>query len=190
MEYDVVQRSMVQVIKEKNFNLLMWCWWCCHDFDTEALSMPFKHDERRNKFFTSGNFCSWSCMKSYAIEKYGLSRGGLICGNIVMMRKKMYNQIGHVKPAPNRFALKEFGGDLTIDEFRKNQTVDTQPPKQIDAQPKVNNVIPLISNTRKMDEIKNATTNNNALKLKRNKPLKRSHNNLESALGLVITSKP
>jgi hypothetical protein len=102
----------------------------------------------------------------------------------------MYNQIGPVKPAPNRFALKEFGGDLSIDDFRKNQTVDTQPPKQIDVQPKVNNVIPLISNTRKMDEIKNAPSTNNALKLKRNKPLKRSHNNLESALGLVITSKP
>jgi hypothetical protein len=101
----------------------------------------------------------------------------------------MYNQIGPVKPAPNRFALKEFGGDQTIEEFRKNQTVDAQPSKEINTQPKVNNMIPLISNTKRMDEIKNATTTNNALKLKRTKPLKRSHNNLESALGLIITPK-
>jgi hypothetical protein len=53
----------------------------------------------------------------------------------------------------------------------------------------VDNVIPLVSNTKKMDEIKNAASNNNALKLKRNKPLKRNHNNLESALGLIITPK-
>jgi hypothetical protein len=167
----------------------MWCWWCCHDFNTTPLSCPLRYDDRRNKFYTSGNFCSWSCMKSYSIDHYGISKGGLICGNIVMMRKKMFNQIGHVKPAPKRFRLKEFGGDLSIEDFRKNNTVDTQLPKVIDAEPKINNLIPLISNTRKMDEIKNAPSTNNALRLKRNKPLKRNHNNLESALGLVITPK-
>jgi hypothetical protein len=151
--------------------------------------MPYKHDEKRNTFHTTGNFCSWSCMKSYAVEKYGLSRGGLICGNIVMMRKKMYNQIGPVKAAPWRFSLKEFGGDLTIEEFRKNHTVDLDTPKDVATQPVVDNLIPLVSNTKKMNEIKNATSNNNALKLKRTKPLKRSHNNLESALGLIITPK-
>ena len=167
----------------------MWCWWCCHDFDTTPLSMPFRHDERRNKFYTAGHFCSWSCMKSYAIDRYGLTKGGLISGNIVMMRKKMYNQIGPVKPAPNRFKLKEFGGDLTIDVFRENQTLDTGIPKEVETNPYVDNTIPFVSNTKRMDEIKNASTGNNALKLKRTKPLQRSHNNLESALGLVITPK-
>jgi len=128
-------------------------------------------------------------MKSYALEKYGLSRGGLICGNIVMMRKNMYNQIGPVKAAPRRFSLKEFGGDLTIEEFRKNHTVDPDIPKGVATQPVVDNLIPFVSNSKKMNEIKNATSNNNALKLKRTKPLKRSHNNLESALGLIITPK-
>jgi len=128
-------------------------------------------------------------MKSYALERYGLSRGGLICGNIVMMRKKMYNQIGSIKPAPYRFSLKEFGGDLTIEEFRKNNTIDVAKPKDVQTQQVVDKLIPIISNTKKMDEIKNSTSNNNALKLKRTKPLKRSHNNLESALGLIITPK-
>ena len=167
----------------------MWCWWCCHNFDTTPLSMPFRYDNRRNKFYTAGNFCSWSCMKSYAIDKHGLTKGGLISGNIVMMRKKMYNQIGPVKPAPNRFKLKEFGGDLTIDVFRENQTLDTGVPKEVETNPYVDNTIPFVSNTKRMDEIKNASTGNNALKLKRTKPLQRSHNNLESALGLVITPK-
>ena len=167
----------------------MWCWWCCHDFETTPLSLPYRHDEKRNKFHTSGNFCSWSCMKSYAIDKYGLSRGGLICGNIVMMRRKMFDQIGHVKPAPGRYRLKEFGGDLTIEAFRENLTCDVKPPAKIDTEPMIDHIIPVISNTKKMDEIKNATSNNNALKLKRTKPLKRNHNNLESALGLIITPK-
>jgi hypothetical protein len=106
-----------------------------------------------------------------------------------MMRKKMFNQVGSVKPAPNRFSLKVFGGDMTIEAFRENHTIDVTPPKEVETTPVVDNVIPLVSNTKKMDEIKNAATNNNALKLKRTKPLKRSHNNLESALGLIITPK-
>lgn len=151
--------------------------------------MPHKHDSRRNKFYTSGNFCSWSCMKSFALDKHGITRGSIICGNIIMMRRKMYNQLGSIKPAPNRFMLKEFGGDLTIEEFRLNQTVDVIKPTEIDKIPVVDNVIPFVSNTKKMDEIKNASSNNSALKLKRNKPLKRDYNNLESALGLIITPK-
>jgi len=102
----------------------------------------------------------------------------------------MYNQIGPVKPAPNRFRLKEFGGDMTIEEFRANQTLDTNEVKKVETKPYIDNTIPFVSNTKRMDEIKNATiNNNNALKLKRSKPLKRTHNNLESALGLVITPK-
>jgi len=167
----------------------MWCWWCCHDFDTPALSLPYTYDDRRNKFYTTGHFCSWSCMKAYAVEKYGINRGGIISGNIVMMRKKKYNKIGPVKMAPHRMRLKEFGGDLTIEEFRENQTRDDGPTNAIVEEPKVENVIPFVSNTKKLDEIKNASSNNSALKLKRNKPLKRSHNNLESALGLIITPK-
>tara|TARA_Y100000741_G_scaffold362617_1_gene348755 strand:+ start:1137 stop:1526 length:390 start_codon:yes stop_codon:yes gene_type:complete len=128
-------------------------------------------------------------MKSYAIDKYGVNRGGIICGNIIMMRRRMYNQSGHVKPAPPRYSLDVFGGTMTIDEFRKNQTIDTTEKKEIISKPYKDNVIPFVSNTKKMDEIKNANSNNNALKLKRNKPLKRNHNNLESALGLIILPK-
>jgi|TARA_R110002111_G_scaffold250347_1_gene314566 hypothetical protein len=151
--------------------------------------MPYKYDDRRNKFYTAGNYCSWSCVKSHAIDKYGCTIGSRVCGNVVMMRKKMFNQIGPVKPAPNRFALKEFGGDMTIEQFRENQTRDIEEPKKIESTPVINKVIPIISNTKRMDEIKNASSSNNALKLKRNKPLQRSHNNLESALGLIITPK-
>jgi hypothetical protein len=128
-------------------------------------------------------------MKSYTLDKYGVNRGGIICGNIIMMRRRMYNQSGHVKPAPSRYSLDVFGGNMTIEEFRRNQTIDTVEKKEIVSKPYKDNIIPFVSNTKKMDEIKNANSNNNALKLKRNKPLKRNHNNLESALGLIITPK-
>ena len=167
----------------------MWCWWCCHPFEGSPLQLPYRHDDRRNTFTTTGNFCSWSCMKSYAIDKYGVNRGGIICGNIIMMRRRMYNQSGHVKPAPCRFRLNVFGGDMTIEEFRKNQTVDKHEKVDITSEPYKDNVIPFVSNTKKMDEINSSTGKNETLKLKREKPLKRNENNLESALGLIIKPK-
>lgn len=126
-------------------------------------------------------------MKSFALDKYGLSRGGIICGNIVMMRRRIFKQSGHVRPAPCRFKLAVFGGDMTIEEFRSNQTVDkeVEKPEEVATKPHKDPIIPF-NNTKKMEEIKNSTSNNNALKLKRTKPLKRNHNNLESALGLII----
>jgi hypothetical protein len=161
----------------------MWCWWCCHPYDTEPLSLPYGHDELRNKFSTTGNFCSWSCMKSYAIDRYGINKGSIICGNIVMMRRRMYGHSGSVRPAPNRYRLKVFGGDMTIEEFRAACIIDREKRKPVESEPTRDVVVPFISNARKTDEIKNT---DDSLVLKRNKPLKRNQNSLESALGLII----
>lgn len=166
----------------------MWCWWCCHPFDGKPLQMPVKYDEKLKRFHTAGNYCSWSCIKSHAIDKYGCTKGGMICGNIVVMRKQLFNQIGSIKPAPNRYKLNVFGGSMTIDEFRSNQTMDSVERAEIKTKPVTNRVIPIVESSKKLDDIKNSQFQNNTLKLKRAKPLKRNHNNLESALGLIITS--
>ena len=121
----------------------MWCWWCCHPFEGTPLNIPVKYDDRRKKFDTTGNFCSWSCMKTYALDKYGVGRGSLVCSNMVMMRRRMYGgKLESVTPAPWRYRLNVFGGDMTIEEFRSNQTVDAEIPKPVDIKPVVNNLIP------------------------------------------------
>jgi hypothetical protein len=128
-------------------------------------------------------------MKRYAIDKYGITRGGIICSNIIIMRKKLYNKLGSIRIAPLREELDVFGGTMTIEEFRNDSVVDKEKPKEIDKKPLESKVIPIISNTKKMDEIKSATGKNETLRLKREKPLKRNQNNLESALGLIIKTK-
>lgn len=89
----------------------MWCWWCCHPFEGEPLEMPKKYDEMRRKFYTYGKFCSWSCMKAFAIDNYGVNLGGRIMGNIMCMRKQMYGVLGPVRMAPKRYELDVFGVD-------------------------------------------------------------------------------
>ena len=162
----------------------MWCWWCCHPFDNEPLQLPYGYDDRRKKFSTTGYFCSWSCMKSYALEKYGVTKGSIICGNISLMRKRYCNKLDSIKRAPHRHRLNVFGGDLTIEEFRADSVKDVVVSKPVETEPIKDNVIPFISSTKKnMNEIKNV---NDGLVLKRSKPLQRNQNSLETALGLVI----
>lgn len=164
----------------------MWCWWCCHPIECTPLSMPFKHNEKKQTFITVGSFCSWSCMKAYALDTYGVTRGSIICGNMIMMRKKQFGKIGSITPAPNRYRLVEFGGDLTIEKFRENLLVDEETSNEIKTEPLTNIVVPVSSNGLKMYEINNATTKNEPLRLKREKPHKHDQNNLETVLGLKI----
>jgi hypothetical protein len=123
-------------------------------------------------------------MKAFAIDKYGVNFGGRICGNIVCMRKQLYGIVGPVKLAPNRYELQVFGGEMTIEDFRSACLKDEGPRKPIDAKPVRDVLIPFVSNTLKVEEIKGSD-----LKLKREKPLQRAHNSLESALGLKIKPK-
>jgi hypothetical protein len=95
------------------------CWWCCHDFDTTPIGMPVDFDKKTKKFRVKGIFCSFACMMSYKDDK----RKDGIEYLIKYLHKcltgdGMYNQKLH--PAPPRWSLKKFGGELTIDEFRSS----------------------------------------------------------------------
>lgn len=166
---------------------MVWCWWCVHPFDGESLAMPTRHDPLRNKFTTQGHFCSWSCMKSFAVDKFGVNRGGIVCGNIIVYRKCMYNKIGPVSLAPNRFKLSVFGGDMSIEEFRANGLRDEGPRCRVETTPHVDRVVPIVSTKEKLEEM--VSEDKTKLKLKRTKPLVKDHADLESALGLIIKPK-
>tara|TARA_B100001540_G_scaffold66799_1_gene60176 strand:- start:10843 stop:11166 length:324 start_codon:yes stop_codon:yes gene_type:complete len=106
-----------------------------------------------------------------------------------MMRKQLYGKRGMIKMAPKRQMLVEFGGNLTIEQFRENMVIDTIPKKEVVEEKEVDIVVPVNNTTAKMYEIKGATGTNEPLRLKRAKPLKRDQNNLETVLGLVIKPK-
>lgn len=170
---------------------MTWCWWCCHSCENEPLSLPYKYDSMRKKFYTCGIFCSWGCMKAYNTYSMPSHRRGVISGNIVIMRKQLFNLIGIMKTAPNRFSLKEFGGHLTIEEFRSGLVNDIGPLNQITHDNDIINdnsqniTRPAPVNTIKLDQIITSSGTNDSLRLKRSKPLKRNDNNLEKSLGIT-----
>lgn len=158
----------------------MWCWHCCHPFPGPALHCPYRYDDRRRHFDTTGNFCSWECMKTYIIDK-GSARSGEEQMILALMKKHVFGKSTPTHPAPKRTALKVFGGTLTIEEFRAGSSnVSVYMPYETHRMPVVvsNNSVP----TRKPSD---PPSTNDTLVLKRTKPLARAKSSLESSLGII-----
>ena len=100
---------------------------------------------------------------------------------------------GPLKSAPHFSTLKMFGGDLDIEKFREGNKGDVGPANPPNGgvaahtnEPSGIKVLPFQAedNRQKLWEINHVSTKNDPLRLKRQKPLKRDQNNLETILGL------
>ena len=171
----------------------IWCWWCCHEFDSIPISMPLRYNKTKDSFELIGAFCSFSCCKAYILDSYNTSP--TIISNLKLMSKKMgLDYKDKIIPAPPRRVLKAFRGIMSIEEFREKS--------------KQNLAINLLSSNQcilsdvvketKIGEISESTGNKidftsheehkkEYFSLKRDKPLKRKKGTLEDAMGLKIT---
>ena len=96
------------------------CWHCRHKFDSRPIGCPFRYKRRGNAYDCEGIFCSFSCSKAYGIsanrELFRFSGTYLL-----KMRKAMTgeNFSTPLIAAPHWCRLADYGGDLSIQEFRK-----------------------------------------------------------------------
>ena len=171
----------------------IWCWWCCHGFDSMPISVPLKYNKTKDSFQLVGAFCSFSCCKAYILESHNTSP--TIISNLKLMSKKMgLNYKDKIIPAPPRRLLKVFGGIMSIEEFREqgkqniainllssNQCIvsDFVKEKKMDDHSE--------QNGNKIDFTSHEETKKEYFSLKRDKPLKKKKGTLEDAMGLRIT---
>ncbi len=115
-----VEKLDSKVIINNKFDTLdenYLCWWCCHKFENTPFFLPDKYYE--NKYHVFGYFCSPSCACAYNIDMndYKLwERNSLI---IKLYNELTDNVISNVSPSPPKQILKSFGGNITIEEYRK-----------------------------------------------------------------------
>jgi hypothetical protein len=119
-------------------------------------------------------------MKAYALDM-NVPRSGEIQEYIALMRKHALGKYTPLRPAPKRQALKIFGGNLTIEEFRSGEH---HPIIHI---PYEKYILPSIVNSSSVSEATPVAVGD--VKLKRDKPLKRTESKLESALGITRKAK-
>lgn len=93
------------------------CYHCCHTFTGPPIPWVGSFDDRR-AVFRLGHllFCSWKCLKAYGINVIRSQD----CPVAVMFRKLYNKPLSSVPTAPAREQLKEFGGRLTLEQFRSH----------------------------------------------------------------------
>lgn len=166
----------------------VYCWWCCHPFNTQPVSLPIRlHND---KFELIGCFCSYNCACSY---NNAFSGGKVAERNSLLhtMYRKLHNAKNVIiKPAPPKEILTIFGGKITIDEYRKesfindfNVTINYPPLISIIPQMEIistnqnrNNFTPL--NTKKIEVIEKNK------KVKMNTTIKSSKNTIDSYMKI------
>ena len=93
------------------------CWNCCHKLDRFYKSLPIKY--LNNIFYIYGHFCDFSCGLRYLYDNLNGSELWSKYELFNFYCFRIYGKI-NIHPAPDRLSLKMFGGNLTIEEYKKN----------------------------------------------------------------------
>ena len=176
-----------------NFNANTKCWWCKNIFTCPALQLP--HDYYNETFFCIGHFCSFNCMKSYNLDlndNLSFKRESLL-NLLYFLTYSVYKEI---IPAPNWLILEEYGGNLSIEQFRLNSIINSKeylvlhPPlisrqMQIEESYKLNKLkeVPIDKVNKIYSEIESEYS------IKRTKPINTNQLNLETTMGLIKSKK-
>ena len=102
-----------------NTNNNSHCFWCCHTIDSVVYSMPYNYDTINDSYFVFGSFCSLQCVNAYNFSVHGSSDKVWEINSWIQMLGKRYGFTNTIRPAPSKYLLKMFGGNLTIEEFRE-----------------------------------------------------------------------
>jgi hypothetical protein len=102
-----------------NTNNNSHCFWCCHSIDSVVYSMPYNYDTINDSYFVFGSFCSLQCANAYNFSVHGSSDKVWEINSWIQMLGKRYGFTNTIRPAPSKYLLKMFGGNLTIEEFRE-----------------------------------------------------------------------
>lgn len=195
IESTLIQFKECNKTNEWPISTSIYCWWCCHPFDTIPCSIPYKYID--DTYFVYGVFCSPECSASYIFdestynnwEKYSL---------LNMLYREMYGNNIKIKLAPPKQTLRIFGGNINIKDFRLNNINYENSYKIII--PPMQSIIPqqeLTFEDKNNNENLQANfisftpktnTNDGALRLKRSIPFKFTNNTLEKCMNLNMTN--
>ena len=147
------------------------CWNCCHGFHKNIIGLPIK--VANNLFYTIGDFCSLECASRYALDNYENNYHEIL--SIINLYNYQINNKS-ICMAKNKLELVKFGGNLTIEEYRKNFQLNDNL-----IEPRIKHIV--INNNRSL--IKNNNLNN--LKLYRKKLINENDNSISNIMKLEIS---
>tara|TARA_B100000035_G_scaffold315414_1_gene335933 strand:- start:4478 stop:5278 length:801 start_codon:yes stop_codon:yes gene_type:complete len=102
--------------QEINKKTVIRCYNCHHSFENAPFFLPIDHCSKLDRYKLFGNFCSPNCVKSYCMNNKVFENKLYIVGQFY---RRLFGPNFRINPAQNILCLKEYGGNLTIDEYRK-----------------------------------------------------------------------
>lgn len=93
------------------------CFNCHNSFENLPFFLPFDYCSKLDRYKLFGNFCSPNCVKTYCLNNKIFENKMYIVGQFY---RKLFGPDFRITPAKNFLCLKEYGGNLTIDEYRKS----------------------------------------------------------------------
>lgn len=123
-KYHIIKDLIIDENEKWKKETDIWCNWCCHPFKTIPIGLPESYCVKKKKFVIRDCFCSFNCAHAYNIslndhkiwERYSLL---IRLKKIVFINTELENK--RIMAAPPKKILKVFGGNQTIEEFRKNR---------------------------------------------------------------------
>lgn len=191
--------ELLKDFEEKNKNnewpltTSIHCYWCCHKFNNPPFGIPVKLVDK--KFHVFGCFCSLECAAAFNFASNESMDEVWERFSLINMLSKRIAYKNVIKPAPNRLALKMFGGHLGIDEFRTfcetSKIINIHFP-------------PMMTITQQVEEINDCDINSDykfipidsdrinkykeKITLKRNKPVTNFKNTLDHTMNIKFTA--
>jgi hypothetical protein len=165
-----------------NFNSNTKCWWCKNMFNSPSIELP--EDFYNNTFFCIGHFCSYNCALAYNLDLNDIitsKRTSLL--NLIYY--KTYSEFNNIVSAPHWITLEEFGGNLSIKEFRQNSISNFK--EYLVLHPPIVSRQMQIEESYKQKKYKDniCSETENKYTIKRNKPINNKKMNLEFTMGLI-----
>ena len=106
----------VDITKTKQSISDVRCYNCHHTCKSIPFYLPIDYCSKLQRYKLFGNFCSPNCVKSYCISNKTFENKSYLVGQFY---RALFGQDFRIKCAPSIFSLKEYGGDKSIEEFRK-----------------------------------------------------------------------
>lgn len=100
-----------------NIKKQLKCFNCHHFFESKTFYLPIDYCSKLQRYKLFGNFCSPNCVKSYSLNDKVFQNKSYLVGQFY---RRLFGNDFNITPAPSILNLKDYGGTLTIEDFRKS----------------------------------------------------------------------
>ena len=110
------------------------CWYDCHPVEGRPFRLPWFRDPKTGTYHVMGYFCGVGCARAFNAREFGRSSSGVSRRDAlaVELATTFYGySLCRMPVAPDRLLLREYGGPLTIEEFRSYANGDEPSSRRI-----------------------------------------------------------